>query len=281
LFLFYFFPAALYHPNTPTIPPRASARAWAGRAARRGRPGPFHVKVDTGMGRIGMTPGTAREALPEMAADPRLRLEGVYTHLAEADSAPRVREQLALFNALVSSVRAAGLSPLFHAANSAAALLDPRTHFDLVRPGLALYGLPPAKGITGLRPVLSWKTRVVFLKTVPKGVRVSYGGTWRAQKRSRLATLPVGYADGYRRGMTGKAVVLVKGRRVPVIGRITMDQVVIDVTGLAGLDVGEEVVLLGAQGRDRLTADDLASWAGTLSYEILCGLASRVPRISI
>jgi alanine racemase len=165
-----------------------------------------------------------------------------------------------------------------HAANSAATLLIPSARYDLVRPGVALYGAPPADGIRGLSPVLSWKTRIVYIKDVAKGARVSYGGTWKAPRRSRLATLPVGYADGYRRGMSGNAEVLIKGRRCPVAGRITMDQIIVDVTGVSGVTVGEEVVLLGRQGRDRITADEMARWAGTISYEIFCGISARVPR---
>ena len=155
----------------------------------------------------------------------------------------------------------------------------PQSRYDLVRPGLALYGVPPYSGAGGLLPVMSWKTRIVFLKTVPKGTSVSYGGIFRATRRSRLATLPVGYADGYRRAFTGKASVLVKGRRVPVAGRVTMDQIVVDVTGVPGVDVGEEVVLLGRQGRGNITADEMAVWADTIPYEILCGVSRRVPRV--
>jgi alanine racemase len=158
-------------------------------------------------------------------------------------------------------------------------LLSPAARLDLVRPGLALYGVPPAPGVQGLAPVLSWRTRVVFLKTVPRGTPVSYGAAWRAPRRSRLATLPVGYADGYRRALSGNARVLIKGRSVPVVGRVTMDQVVVDVTGVPGVDVGDEVVLLGSQGRRRITAVQMAEWAGTISYEILCGISGRVPRL--
>jgi alanine racemase len=238
-----------------------------------------HIKVDTGMGRIGMTPATAAEAIPDIAALPALRLEGVYTHLAQAENASRVREQLGLFDRLIHSLRGQGLSFLVHAANSEALLLRPESRYDMARPGLALYGVPPAPGVRGLVPVLTWKTRVVFLKDVSKGTRVSYGGTWRASRRSRLATLPVGYADGYRRALSTRGEVLVRGRRCPVVGRVTMDQIIVDVTDARGADIGEEVVLLGRQGRASVTAEDMAAWADTIPYEILCGLTARVQRV--
>ncbi|HMX94316.1 MAG TPA: alanine racemase, partial [Elusimicrobiota bacterium] len=168
-----------------------------------------------------------------------------------------------------------------HAANSAGALGRPAARYDLVRPGIALFGVPPSPSlgkILSLRPVLSWKTRVVFVKMIPKGTPVSYGWTWRAPRRSRIATLPVGYADGYPRVLSNRGEVLLRGRRCPVVGRVTMDQILVDVTGLRGVDVGEEVVLIGQQGGQNLTAEDLALAAGTIPYEILCGISKRVPR---
>ena len=279
LFPFDSFSAALEKGLTPTIASLSAAKALAKAASRRGLRADVHVKVDTGMGRIGMTPETAVERIPEIAALPSLRLEGVYTHLANAEDPGRSAGQLHLFDNIIQSCRARGLSPLVHAANSAALMGIPQSRYDLVRPGLALYGVPPFSGAGGLLPVMSWKTRVVFLKTVPKGTFVSYGGIFRATRRSRLATLPVGYADGYRRAFTGKASVLVKGRRVPVAGRVTMDQIVVDVTGVPGVDVGEEVVLLGRQGRESVAASDMAAWADTIPYEILCGVSRRVPRV--
>jgi alanine racemase len=279
LFPFDSFDEALRHGLTPTIASWASARALAKLAVGKRLRVPVHVKVDTGMGRIGMSPATAAEVIPRIAAEPGLRLEGVYTHLAQGDDAPRSREQLAPFDTLVRSLSARGLRPLFHAANSAGMFSLKGSHYGLVRPGLALYGAPPIPGVRDLHPVLSWKTRVVFLKTVPRGTAVSYAGTFRTSRRSRLATLPVGYADGYRRALSNRGQVLIRGRRCPVAGRVTMDQVVVDVTGLPGVDVGEEVVLLGAQGRERITADEMAAWAGTISYEIFCGISARVPRV--
>lgn len=171
--------------------------------------------------------------------------------------------------------------PLRHAANSGAALARPNAWLDLVRPGLLLYGVPPWPGLErkiDLRPVLSWKTRVVFLKTVRRGTPLSYGWTWRARRRSRIATLPVGYADGFRRELSGRGEVLIKGNRCPVVGRVTMDQILVDVTDRPGVEVGEDVVLIGDQGREKITASDLARGADTIPYEILCGISKRVPR---
>ncbi|HNG44921.1 MAG TPA: alanine racemase [Elusimicrobiota bacterium] len=264
---------------TPTIGSRGAAQALASRARRLGRPAECHVKIDTGMGRIGMAPATAREALGLFQANPFLRVEGVYTHLACADSAPETAQQLRAFEEALG-----GLStrpPWVHAANSAGALGRPAARYDLVRPGIALFGVPPSPSlgkILSLRPVLSWKTRVVFVKMIPKGTPVSYGWTWRAPRRSRIATLPVGYADGYPRVLSNRGEVLLRGRRCPVVGRVTMDQILVDVTGLRGVDVGEEVVLIGQQGGQKITAEDLALAAGTIPYEILCGISKRVPR---
>jgi len=271
---------ALEHDLTPTVASRGSARALSFRARRGGRPAPCHVKIDTGMGRIGMAPATAREALALFRDDPWLRIEGVYTHLASAESAAATAGQLRLFEETLEGFERRDTR--VHAANSGGALGRPRSRYDLVRPGLALYGVypwPALRKAVSLRPVLSWRTRVVFVKSVPRGAPVSYGGTWRAPWRSRLATLPVGYADGYRRELSNRGRVLIKGRRCPVVGGVTMDQIVVDVTQAPRVDVGEEAVLIGAQGRERISVDEMAVAAGTIPYEIFCGISKRVPRV--
>ncbi|MBK8576562.1 MAG: alanine racemase [Elusimicrobia bacterium] len=276
LFPFDSFDTVLDHHLIPTVASRASASALVQRAQRRGRPAPCHLKIDTGMGRIGMSP----EAFASFPKNPWLQVDGIYTHLACADSASVTAHQLKLFNQTIKGFEKRGESP--HVGNSGGVLARPASHYSLVRPGLVLYGIVPwpALGRTiDLRPVLSWKTRVVFLKTVPKGTPLSYGWTWRTRRRSRIATLPVGYADGYRRDLSNKGQVLVKGRRCPVVGRVTMDQILVDVSGLTGVEVGEEVVLLGRQGRDQVRAEEMADWAKTISYEILCGISKRVPRV--
>lgn len=262
---------------TPTVAGRASALALSRRAARRRRSVACHVKVDTGMGRIGFAPATARDVLPVWAANPWLRVEGVFTHLACADNPAATAVQLKSFGEAV-----AGFSGgLRHVANSQGLLTQPATWMDLVRPGLALYGvsLGAAPRRPLLQPVLSWKSRVVFVKTVRAGTPLSYGWAWRARRRSRIATLPVGYADGYARALSNRGTVLVGGRRCPVVGRVTMDQILVDVTGVPAVEPGAEAVLIGAQGRHRLTVEDMAAAAGTIPYETLCGISRRVPRV--
>ena len=188
---------------------------------------------------------------------------------------------VALFGQLLKKIRSSHPSLVVHAANSSAALLFSESHYDLVRLGLSLYGISPSRisPALPLKPVLSWKTKVVFLKTVPSGTCVSYGGTFRTKRTSRLATLPVGYADGYRHSFSGRAEVLITGKRCPVVGRVTMDQIVVDVTDCSEIQVGEDVVLLGEQGKEKISVQDMAQWASTLPYEIFCGISARVPRI--
>lgn len=283
LFPFESFEAALEHDLTSTVASLAAVRAVAKIASDRKRRARVHVKIDTGMGRIGVAPETAPPVLQTVLQSDSLLLEGVYTHLARADSPEETKKQLALFEQVLRGVRVEGPHALLrHAANSAATLSFPESHYDAVRPGLALYGVYPQDDLSprvDLRPVMTWKTRVVFVKTVRPGTPISYGGTFRVKRPSRLATLPVGYADGYRRAFSNKARVLVKGRRCPVVGRVTMDQTVVDVTDVPRVDVGEEAVLLGCQGPDKVSAEEMARWAETIPYEILCGISGRVPRV--
>lgn len=271
---------ALANGLTPTLGGRAAAAALAARARRRGRTAICHVKIDSGMGRFGLSPARAPEALASFFNHPALSVQGLWTHLACAESPSETAQQLRVFNGAVAGY--ADRVPWVHAANSAGALARPEARYNLVRPGLALYGVSPDPALEdapALRPVLTWKTRVVFVKMIPRGAGVSYGWTWRARRRSRIATLPVGYADGYPRALSNRGVVLVRGRRLPVVGRVTMDQIMVDATGVPGVDAGEEAVLLGAQGRERIAAEDLAAAAGTIPYEVLCGISKRVPRI--
>lgn len=282
LFPFESFEAALDYGLTPAVASPAAAQALGRLAARRGKPCGAHLKIDTGMGRIGVSPKGAAEAARAVLEQKSLGLEGVYTHLAQADSAEATREQLALFDEAVAPFLTK--SVLRHVANSAAVLSRPEARYDAVRPGLALYGIYPSEALRSkapLTPVMTWKTRVVFMKTVMPGTSVSYGATFKAKRPSRLATLPVGYADGYRRCLSNRGFVLVKGRRCPVVGRVTMDQIIVDATDAPGVDVGEEVVLLGAQGTERVTAEEMAGWCDTIPYEVVCGVSARVPRVCV
>ncbi|HVE87522.1 MAG TPA: alanine racemase [Myxococcales bacterium] len=259
------------------------------RAARaKGRPAAAHLKVDTGMGRLGASMEELPGLLDAFRRCPEVRMEGLASHFASADvnGAPQTRAQLQRWGQARRQVEDAGFSPeLVHVSNSAALLgLEEARRgdlFNLARPGLTLYGLAPAAWLepaVELSPVLSWKTAVIHLKTVPAGASVSYGATWTASRPSRIATLPVGYADGYSRAFSSRASVLVRGRRAPVVGRVCMDMCMVDVTDVPGVQMGDEVVLIGRQGDGAIRAQELAELAGTIPYEVLCGIGARVPR---
>jgi alanine racemase len=281
LYPFDSFAPALRNHLTPTVASLAAAKAVGEAASRLKLKTAVHVKIDTGMSRIGVSPDTAMQTISAVAESEYLTLEGVYTHFAQADDEIEVRKQLALFNVVLNQIKARGLPVMAHAANSLAALKYPEARFDAVRPGIALYGATPDPTMEEpLAPVMTWKTRIVFIKTAKPGTRVSYGGTYVVRRPSRIATLPVGYADGYRRAFSNKGYVLVNQMRCPIMGRVTMDQTMVDVTDVPGADVGDEAVLLGFQGDAEIKAQDLAQWADTISYEIFCGITARVPRVA-
>jgi alanine racemase len=248
-----------------------------------------HVKVDTGMHRVGATAEDAVALALEVDRRPELRLEGFWTHFAVADEVddPYTAEQMGRFCVAVDALRAAGVRPpLLHAANSAAALWHPAARFDLVRCGIALYGLSPAAERAGtaeaarLTPVLALKARVSFVKVVAAGERLSYGLRYRLDRSSVIATVPVGYADGVTRRLSDTGgQVLIGGVRRPIAGTVTMDQIVVDCGPDAEVAVGDEVVLLGRQGDEVIDAWDWATRTGTIAYEVVCGLSARVPRV--
>jgi alanine racemase len=256
----------------------AAARA-CGKTAR------LHLKIDTGMARIGILPEQAVEMARRIAATPDVTLEGAFTHFAKADAKdPSWTEtQLQRFVETIASLSAAGLRPpVIHAANSAATLRAPATHLDLVRVGIALYGLRASAYVDqpdGLRPALQWKTQVSMLKTVPPGTGISYNHRYVTKGHERIGTIPVGYGDGYRR--TPGNHVLVGGQRVPVVGSVCMDQSMIQLDGVAQARIGDEVVLLGRQGSEVLSAEEIADHWGTINYEVVCGIGQRVPRIYV
>ncbi|MGB9920280.1 MAG: alanine racemase [Moorellales bacterium] len=252
-----------------------------------GRRVKVHVKVDTGMGRLGFSweESGVREILAALEP-PELEPEGVFTHFACADEPDPAFtwEQWHRFRRVLAALEQAGKHFAYrHAANSAATLAFPQTHLDLVRPGLALYGLYPANGAgrerVRLVPAMSLKARPIFLKEVPAGTPLSYGRTYVTTRPSRIAVLPLGYADGYSRLLSNRAEVLVRGRRVPVVGRVCMDHTLIDVTEVPEAAEGDEVVLFGRQGEAFLPVEELAEKTGTISYEVLCRIGSRVPRV--
>ena len=272
------------HGLTPTLYTRKGVEATAG-AAGTGRV-PVHVKVDTGMHRVGATPEEAVALARAVADAPSLELQGFWTHLAVADEPanPYTGAQLARFEDARRQLAAAGLSPeLVHAANSAAAIAHPAARYDLVRCGIALYGAPPSPEVgtdCGLRPVLSLKAGVSFVKALAAGERVSYGLRWRAETDTLLATVPLGYADGITRRLSAVGgEVLIGGRRRPLAGTVTMDQVMVDCGPDATVAPGDEVVFLGRQGQEEITATEWAERLGTISYEVLCGIGPRVPRV--
>ncbi len=266
---------------TPVVGRPEDARAFAEAARALGRRAALHVKVDTGMSRLGARPEDL-DTLLEACDAPELELAGLMTHLATADAAELAdaEAQMRRFDECLAAVRAAGKAPAtIHAANTAAALRIPSARRDLVRLGIGLYGARPSSSVPdiGLEPVLAVTTRVVALRRIARGDAVGYGSRWRAQRPSTIATLPVGYGDGYLRRLWGRAEVLVGGRRAPVVGAISMDLTMIDVTDIP-VAHGDEVVLVGAQGGEKITVEELAAWGETIPYEILCGLARRVPR---
>ncbi len=264
------------------------AVAAAVRAGGRAAPLAVHVKVDTGMHRVGAAPADAVAMAAQIAACPELDLEGVFTHLAVADELddPFTGEQLARFDAVVSDLAAIGITPpLLHAANSAGAVFHPEARYDLVRCGIALYGLAPAADqidhptIGRLRPALALKGRVSHVKEVEAGERLSYGLRYRLASRAVVATVPIGYADGVTRSLsaTGGAV-LIRGRRLPLAGTVTMDQILVDCGPGSDVAVGDEVVLIGRQGDETIDAWEWAGRTGTIAYEVVCGVSVRVPR---
>lgn len=250
-------------------------------AHRRGQEVEVHLKVDTGMGRAGCSVGHAIPLLERLRVLPHLRVTGLATHFARADDAEcgYTQEQLRRWEEVWRHPLARGLRR--HAANSAALFRFPESHFEMVRPGLALYGIPPFPNGSlpfPLEPVLTWKTRIVHIRELPQGATLSYGATFRLERPSRIALLPVGYADGYPWAVSNRAQVLVRGQRAPVVGRVCMDLTLVDVTDLPQVEVGDEVVLLGRQGQEQITVWDLARWAQTIPYEILTRIGPRVVR---
>lgn len=256
-------------------------------ARRAGIKARVHLKVDTGMGRLGWLagPGAWGEML-DLAKNPHLELEGIFTHFAAADDLDQsyTLEQLRKFRELTEQLRRSGLEfPLRHAANSAALLGLPETHLDLVRAGIAIYGLNPSDQVyysnVTLRPALELKARVAYCKEAPAGFAVSYGCTYRTCRATCLATLPLGYADGYPRLLSSRGEVLIHGCRAPVVGRVCMDQIMVDVGNIQNVRAGDEAVLIGRQGGEEISAGEVAAKVGTIHYEIVSQINARVPRV--
>jgi len=283
---------------TQTVYAFASAQALSQAAVLLGRKIKVHLKVDTGMGRLGLLPqnfksnnsaavdSNAIEETLAIAGLMGLELEGVFTHFATADSANKsyAENQINLFTNYLKRLHQAGLNPpVRHAANSAALIDLPQAHFDMVRPGIAIYGFYPSHEVkkkkAGLKPAMAFKTRIVHLKKVPAGFYVSYGITHKTQKPTTIATVPAGYADGLNRLLSSRGQMLVHGQRVPIIGRVCMDLTMLDVGGIDNVQVGDEVVIFGQQGNKTLTVDEMAASLNTINYEIVSTITARVPRV--
>jgi alanine racemase len=274
---------------TVTVYSLEAVQALAQAAQSLGTEATAHLKIDSGMGRLGMR-AEDQESIVHVAAEarslPGMRLEGVFTHFASADSADQThcRLQLARFNQVLAALEEAGARPpLVHASNSAATLSLPEARFGMVRVGIALYGLHPSEEVClpeGFQPALSFKTHIAQVKDVPAGECISYGCTFVTPTDMRIAVIPVGYADGFRRAPTNWGEVLVRGQRAPLVGRVCMDQCMLDVSAIAGVATGDEVVLIGHQGEETLTAEAVAARLGTINYEVVSEILARVPRVN-
>ena len=262
------------------------ARALSQAAVKQNRTALVHIKVDTGMGRIGVAGGELTAFALAIAALPGLRIEGLFTHFPSSDESDRsyTTAQIEAFREIVESLRSAGVAvPVVHASNSGGILAYPDADFDGVRPGIMVYGCYPSTEVVRsipIREALTLKTRIAFLKESDAGATVSYNRTHTLTRRSKVATLPIGYADGYFRALSNQGEAAVRGMRVPVIGRVCMDQIMIDVTDVPNVALGDEVVLYGG-GYDYLSVPAIADKIGTISYELFCAIGKRVPRVYI
>jgi len=275
---------------TPTVNSRPQAEALSAAAVAQSKVLPVHVKVDTGMGRYGLLPDEVLDFVRFLSGLPGLALEGLYTHHAVADLADKAftRHQFEIYLGVVQQLEAAGFTfPLKHVSNSATTLDLPEMALDMIRCGIALYGLHPSNEVEGnqrlhsipLRPALALKSHVVRVRTLPAGASISYGRTYVTDEPTRVALVPVGYGDGYHRLSSNRGAVLIRGQRAPIRGRVCMDQFVVDVSHIPGVRLHDEVVLIGQQGEGHISAEEVACWAETINYEVTTGLLPRLTRV--
>lgn len=278
--------ALIKYELTPVISDLSLGRALSERLEFQGRaPVKVHLKIDTGMGRLGVWHTDAAGLAAELAALPKIELGGMMTHFPLADGADKsfAREQVRRFAAVIDAVRERGLQPgICHAANTAAVLELPESHFDMVRPGLALYGSYPSPHVgreIGLETAIALRARLAVVKRLPAGTTISYGRRYRLERDTTVGVLPLGYADGWHRGMTGRARAIVRGQRRPIIGVICMDMSMIDLGGLEDVRAGEVVTLMGRDySGELISVEEVAEWMDTIPYEVTCALSERVPR---
>lgn len=263
-----------------TIYSFSEAKALSDEAQKRKKTARVHVKIDTGMGRVGVQPSEAVAFIAKVSSLPAIKLDGIFTHFAMAED-PHDNFTVGQFQKFQQVAAKVPQIPIKHAANSAGVLFHPETHLDMVRVGLMMYGLYPqgnSRRLISLKPALSFKSRITYLKSVPAGTPLSYGCTYVTPNETTVATIPVGYADGFSRRLSNRGQVIIRGKRFPVVGRVTMDLTLVNV-GDAKVEVGDEVVLIGEQNSQLISADEIAGLEDTISYEVICGIGKRVPRI--
>ena len=271
----------------PTVFTREMAQELSQAAGEMGVDCPIHFAVDTGMSRIGyQVTGEAADEMAQIARLPHIMVEGIFTHFARADEADKTsaKEQLALFEKMISMLEERGIRiPVKHCSNSAGIVELKEANMDMVRAGITLYGLWPSeevrRDIIDLKPALSLITHVAYVKDLEAGRAISYGGTYVTKRPSRIATIPVGYADGYARGLSNKGAVLIHGKRAPICGRVCMDQFMVDVTDIPEIKMGDEVILIGSAGEETITMEEVGELSGRFNYEFVCNLGKRIPRV--
>ena len=275
------YPELVRYDIRPAIFSLEDALALSAEAQRQNKIAPFHFVVDTGMSRIGFQCAEeAAQLCARIAALPNLEAEGIFSHFATADeeSLAKAKAQAKRFDRFCRMLKALGVTPKLRHLDNSAGLMNFDCHYDMVRAGIVLYGLYPStdvpKDVLSLKPAMSWHSRISCLKWLPAGREISYGGTYTTQKDTHVATIPVGYADGYRRNLSGKFYVLIKGQKAPILGRVCMDQMMVDVTDVPDVQAGDEVVLMG----DGLSAEELAEAGDSFNYELVCSVSRRVPR---
>jgi len=269
---------------TPVVFRKDSLRILSREAERRKRKVKVHLKVDTGMGRLGVPLDLWPDFLREVTRFPRIETEGILSHFAMTDEEKDfTQNQWKAFQEAVTAAQELGIGcPYLHMANSATLTAFPAYSARLVRPGIMLYGSYPAptfRSLIPLKPVMTLKTHIHFLKSVPLGTRISYGGMFKAKRKSLIATLPIGYADGYSHHLSNRGEVLIHGKRAPVVGKVCMDFIMVDVTHVPRVSVGDEVILMGRQGKEQITPEEIAEKIDSISYEVLCSIGKRVPRV--